>query len=88
MAATVAGTRAPLSYCASLRAARMLAAISSTRLRPFVHLGSLALSPLFAIGYLNAMHALACVGVHPGNVHSVSRAFWHLLHTDDTRLRP
>ncbi len=32
--ATVAGTRAPLSYCASFRAARMLAAISSTRLRP------------------------------------------------------
>ena len=34
MALTVAGTLAPLSYCASLRAARMLAAMSSTRLRP------------------------------------------------------
>ena len=34
MAATVAGTRAPLSYCASFRAARMEAAIRSTRLRP------------------------------------------------------
>ena len=34
IAATVAGTRFPPSYCASLRAARMEAAISSTRLRP------------------------------------------------------
>jgi len=33
MALTVAGTRAPLSYCASFRAARVLAAIRSTRLR-------------------------------------------------------
>src|SRR5690349_11740453 len=30
----VAGTRLPPSYCASFRAARMLAAINSTRLRP------------------------------------------------------
>lgn len=34
MAATVAGTRLPPSYCASLRAARILAAINKTRLRP------------------------------------------------------
>ena len=34
MAATVAGTRLPPSYCASLRAARILAAINNTRLRP------------------------------------------------------
>jgi hypothetical protein len=34
MALTVAGTRAPPSYCASFRAARMLAAISRTRFRP------------------------------------------------------
>jgi hypothetical protein len=34
IAATVAGTRFPPSYCANFRAARILAAINSTRLRP------------------------------------------------------
>ena len=34
MGSTVGGTRAPLSYCASLWAAKIEAAISSTRLRP------------------------------------------------------
>jgi hypothetical protein len=33
MALTVAGTRAPLSYCAGFLAARIAAAISGTRLR-------------------------------------------------------
>jgi len=34
IALTVAGTRAPLSYCASLRAAKIEAAISNTRFLP------------------------------------------------------
>jgi hypothetical protein len=34
MALIVAGTLAPPSYCASFRAARILAAMSSTRFRP------------------------------------------------------
>src|SRR5437870_12914346 len=49
MAQIVAGTRAPPSYCASLRAARMLAAINKTRLRPSSTKPSLALSLLIRL---------------------------------------
>jgi len=45
MALTVAGIRAPLSYCANFRAARIEAAISNTRLRPSSTSTSLAYSP-------------------------------------------
>ena len=48
IALTVAGTRLPPSNCASLRAARMLAAINSTRLRPSSTRISLSFRVLFA----------------------------------------
>jgi hypothetical protein len=48
MALTVAGTRAPLSYCASLRAAKIEAAISSTRLRPSSTVAVYQIRRLFA----------------------------------------
>jgi hypothetical protein len=53
MAQIVAGTRAPGSYCASFRAARMLAAISSTRLRP---------SSIEAVYQLRFVFAIASAG--------------------------
>ena len=53
IAATVAGTRFPLSYCASFRAAKMLAAISSTRLRP---------SSIEAVYQLRFVFAIASAG--------------------------
>jgi hypothetical protein len=45
IAATVAGTRFPPSYCESFRAARMVAAINNTRLRPSSTPKRLAYSP-------------------------------------------
>jgi steroid delta-isomerase-like uncharacterized protein len=45
IAPTVAGTRVPPSYCASFRAARIAAAISSTRFRP----SSTAIEPEIAV---------------------------------------
>jgi hypothetical protein len=47
MAATVAGTRFPPSYCASFRAAKIDAAINKTRFRPSSTIASYHLSPLF-----------------------------------------
>jgi hypothetical protein len=45
IALIVAGTRAPPSYCANFRAARIAAAISRTRLRPSSILDNIACSP-------------------------------------------
>ena len=56
MALTVAGTRAPPSYCASLRAARILAAINSTRLRPS------STSAVYHFRFMFANRVAACLG--------------------------
>jgi hypothetical protein len=45
IAMMVAGTFVPPSYCASFRAARMLAAISKTRLRPSSTVHTVTCSP-------------------------------------------